>query len=170
MVYWHGARDTGQAWIGQIGRITAAIGREGRQRLWARCCTCSICGARYGGGGSCLICDGTGQIAWGGAQVPYEDLVALVTEMARIGGMPPEGYLWVVAHFPHLDLARDPAVRRMIRQEIDHHPQRALLGYAPEALVQAGLQDLVADTVRRMPEVARVSLQALPALKPDGSG
>jgi hypothetical protein len=59
-------------------------------------------------------------------------------------------------------------MQRMIRAEVKAHPTWALWGHAPDMLVKAGLGDVVQEAVERMPEAARVSLQALTALVEEG--
>lgn len=143
--------------------VSRAVSRDARQKLWEQTVTCPACGGRYAGGEKCPLCAGSGQIAWDNQNIPRRELREQVVSQAGQGTTSDDGYLWLACHFP--DLAQSLPVQKMIRTEVTLHPDRALLGYAPDTLIQAGLVELVFEAARQNPGAAGASLRAQEILK-----
>ena len=136
---------------------------QDRQRLWARTALCPLCGGRSSLQGTCNLCNGSGNVSWDNEEIPARDLAGVVIGAAERELESPDGYLWLVSHFP--ELVRHPAVQNLIRQELTQHPERAMYGYAPDTLRQAGMTMLLVNAARKCPDAARASLRAQKVLE-----
>ena len=110
------------------------------------------------------MCGGGGRVPFAGETLTPDQLRARAKELAGRGELPREGFVWLVSHFPSLGLLECDGIREMVEAEIERFPARALLGFAPDALVEAGCGELVAQAARRRPLAARASLRARAAL------
>jgi len=144
-----------------LAMLVSKISRQARRRLWNSTVHCPVCNGRIPRG-SCGLCGGSGNVTWDGVTIPHGNLSQAVTGHARQGVESQDGYLWIACHFP--ELATDPDVQRMIRREVAQYPERALLGYGPDTLAQAGMTDLLKKAAYKNPDAARASLRALEVL------
>ena len=145
-------------------QVRSLTSRKHRRQMFEAAQPCPQCGARVyqSSGETCPLCEDTGAIIWDGQALPPSQLQERVIEQARLGHRSDDGYVWIASYLP--GVAQDADVQSMIRAEAAEHPTWALWGYAPDALAQAGMEDVVQSAAQAMPDAARVSLRALRAL------
>ncbi len=140
-----------------VQQIIGAISRRNRQATLDEQQPCAMCGAC--GVGECAVCQGTGTILVGETSVTSGQLRDHIIRLAK-HQYPLPSYLFFVTAFPDLDLSADTNVIGAVKAEIAEHPERALLGTAPQVLFDAGHGDLVEQAAEQEPLAARHSLLA----------
>lgn len=136
---------------------------DGRQNVYDATEVCALCGSVKDRGETCHHCNGSGEVPSSALPQSVRGVVEVdritADELATIVSQKKASALSVIKSFPGVAGRLDDEGRQCLFDAARQSPMEAMLGRTPDALMEAGGHDVLAEIAEREPRLAARSLR-----------